>query len=173
MASLVTDVCCEDELQVVCAPSHPLARSGSVPAAVLTEHAYLSREAGSGTREVISHYLQKCGLPPESLDMVMEASSPEALKGLVATGIGFAIMSRATVTSELRTGSLVCLPLAPRLLRNLSVVYPKERMHSRLVSAFLQFAKSELAAERPAAAGNDPASGRATTARHGARAATR
>ena len=173
MASLVTDVCCEDELQVVCAPSHPLARSATVPATVLAEHAYVSREAGSGTREVISHYLQKCGLPSESLDVVMEASSPEALKGFVATGIGFAIMSRATVSSELRIGSLVCLPLAPPLLRNLSVVYPKERMHSKLVSAFLQFAKSELAAERPAAAGKDRAPRRTATARQGARAATR
>lgn len=155
MASLVTDICCEDELRVVCAPSHPLARSDIVPAAVLGEHAYVSREAGSGTREVIANYLQKCGLPPDSLDVVMEASSPEALKGLVATGIGFSIMSRSTVSSELRNGSLVCVPLAPPLLRNLSVVYPKERMQSKLVSAFLEFAKQELAAERPTPARND------------------
>jgi DNA-binding transcriptional LysR family regulator len=154
LASLVTDVCCEDELQVVCAPSHPLVRSGAVPAAALAEHAYVSREAGSGTREVISNYLQKCGLAPDALDVVMEASSPEALKGLVATGIGFAIMSRATVSSELGNGSLVCMPLAPPLLRNLSVVYPKERMQSKLVGAFLQFAKAELAAERPVAVPN-------------------
>jgi DNA-binding transcriptional LysR family regulator len=126
-----------------------------VPAAVLGEHAYVSREAGSGTREVIANYLQKCGLPPDSLDVVMEASSPEALKGLVATGIGFSIMSRSTVSSELRNGSLVCVPLAPPLLRNLSVVYPKERMQSKLVSAFLEFAKQELAAERPTPARND------------------
>ena len=152
---LVIDVCCEDELQVVCAPSHPLVRSGAVPAAALAEHAYVSREVGSGTREVISNYLQKCGLAPDALDVVMEASSPEALKGLVATGIGFAIMSRATVSSELGNGSLVCMPLAPPLLRNLSVVYPKERMQSKLVSAFLRFAKAELAAGRPVAVRND------------------
>ena len=85
----------------------------------------------------------------------MEASSPEALKGLVSTGIGFSIMSRSTVSSELRNGSLVCVPLAPPLLRNLSVVYPKERMQSKLVSAFLQFAKQELAAERSTPARSD------------------
>lgn len=146
LASLVTDVCCEDELQVVCAPTHPLASLESVTPAVLTEYPHVSREAGSGTREVICRYLQKSGLSPDALEVVIEASSPESLKGFVAAGIGFAIMSRATVANEVRQGTLVCLPLAPRLIRNLSVVYPKERMHSRVVSGFLEFAKQQLAA---------------------------
>ena len=36
LPSLVTDACCEDELQVVCAPSHPLAKSGAVTPKALT-----------------------------------------------------------------------------------------------------------------------------------------
>ena len=48
------------------------------------------------------------------------------------------------------------MPLAPPLLRNLSVVYPKERMHSKLVGAFLQFAKQELAAGSASALQNAP-----------------
>lgn len=147
LASLASEVCCEDELQVVCAPTHPLARLKNVAPAELAEHAHVGREPGSGTREVIVNYLQKAGLAADFLEAVMEASSPEALKGLVATGIGFAIMSRATVKSELANGTLVCVPLAPRLIRHLSVVFAKERMHSRPVNAFLQFAKRELAAE--------------------------
>lgn len=144
LPSLVTDVCCDDELQVVCAPSHALAKQKCATPRSLTEHAYVSRELGSGTREVIDHYLQKAGLAPDSLQVVMEVGSPEALKGLVATGLGFAIMSRATVTKEIRLGQLVQLPLAPRLIRHLSVVYPKERFHSRLVNSFVQFAKERL-----------------------------
>jgi DNA-binding transcriptional LysR family regulator len=146
---LVTDVVCDDELQVVCAPAHPLAKLKSASPKALTEHAYISREPGSGTREVIDHYLEKAGVPPDSLQVVMELGSPEALKGLVATGLGFAIMSRATVSKETRLAQLVAVPLAPRLTRHLSVVYPKERFHSRLVSGFVQFAKERLAA-RPA-----------------------
>jgi len=143
LPTLVTDVCCEDELCVVCVPSHPLARMPSVPLAALAEHAYIGRESGSGTREVIDHYLQKSGI---ALDVVMEAGSPEALKGLVATGLGYAIMSRATAEKEVRLGELVRVPLAPRLIRQLSVVYPKERFHPRLVTAFVEFAKAGLAA---------------------------
>lgn len=156
LPSLVTDVICDDELQVICAPSHPLARLGAVPARALAEHAYISREPGSGTREVIDHYLQKAGVAPDALQLVMELGSPEALKGLAATGLGFAIMSRATVTRETRLGQLVSIRLAPRLTRNFAVVYPKERFHSRLVNSFVQFAKERIAAlqsaqERPAA----------------------
>ena len=153
LASLASDVCAEDELQVVCAPSHPLARLRSVSPATLTEHAHVSREPGSGTREVIGNYLQKAGLAPDALEAVMEASSPEALKGMVATGIGFAIMSRATVASEIANGTLVGVPLSPPLIRNLSVVYPKERMHSRLMNAFVQFATERLSSHAPAVSG--------------------
>ena len=150
LPTLASDICCDDELQVVCAPSHALASQISATPQSLTEHAYLSRELGSGTREVIDHYLQKAGLTPDSLQVVMEAGSPEALKGLAATGVGFAIMSRTTVAKEVRLGELVRIPLSPRLIRHLSVVYPKERLHSSLVSSFVQFAKQRLAAKQSA-----------------------
>ena len=144
LPSLASEVCCEDELQVVCAPAHPLARRAAVAAAALTEHAYIGRESGSGTREVIDNYLHKAGLPHDALQLMMEASSPEAVKGLVATGVGFAIMSRATVEMEVRLGALVRIPLAPPIIRHLSIVYPRERIHSRAVSEFLQFARERL-----------------------------
>jgi len=152
LGSLLTEVCCEDELQVVCASSHPFAREPFLRAESLTQHPYISREAGSGTREVIDHCLQKAGVAPESLNVVVELGSPEAIKGLAATGLGFAIMSRAIVVKELQLGQLVQIPLQPRLIRNFSVVYPKERFHSRLVAAFLAFAKEQLAAAQPLAA---------------------
>jgi len=146
LPSLVGEVACEDELLVVCAPAHPLAQQESVKPELLSQHAYLSREPGSGTREVTDQYLQKAGFPPESLQPLMELGSPEALKGMAATGRGFAIMSRATVTKETRLGLLVGIPLAPRLVRNLSVVYSKQRFQSKLVSSFVAFAKTRLAA---------------------------
>ena len=146
LPSLVTDVCCDDELQVVCAPSHPLAKLQSVAPKALLEHSYVSREPGSGTREVIDHYLQKAGVPPDTLQVVMELGSPEALKRLVATGLGFTIMSRVIAATEVKLGRLAQVPLSPRLVRHMSVVYPKERFHSRLVNEFVQFAKQRLPA---------------------------
>jgi DNA-binding transcriptional LysR family regulator len=146
LASVSTDVVCDDELQVICAPSHPLGRHKSVSPKQLLQYPFISRESGSGTREVTDRYLQKAGVEPDSLAVVMELGSPEALKGLVATGLGFSIMSRVTVANELALGRLVCVPLAPRLQRQLSVVYPKEKFRSQLVNTFVDYAKQRLAA---------------------------
>jgi DNA-binding transcriptional LysR family regulator len=149
LPSLVTEIVGEDELLVVCAPSHPLAKLNSIAPSLLAQHAYISREPGSGTREVSDHYLQKIGIAPDSLQPVMELGSPEALKGLAATGRGFAIMSRATVIKETQMGLLVGVPLAPRLVRNLALVYSKQKFYSKLVSNFVEFAKERLAAMQP------------------------
>jgi DNA-binding transcriptional LysR family regulator len=147
LATLGSEVCGEDELQVVCAPTHPLAKEAFTLPSALTQYPYVNREPGSGTREVIDRYLQKAGVSPESMNVVVELGSPEAIKGLVATGLGFAIMSRVIASKELQLGQLVQVPLRPALLRNFSVVYPPSRFHSRLVAGFLAFAKERLAAE--------------------------
>ena len=144
--SVVTDICCEDELQAVCAPSHPLARLKAAAPKQLMQYPFISREPGSGTREVIDKYLHDADISPDMLNTVMELGSPEALKGLVATGLGFTILSRVAVTKETRLGHLVRVPLQPRLIRNFSVVYPKEKFRSKLVNTFVQFAKDRLAA---------------------------
>ena len=145
LPTVVTDTCCEDELQVVCAPSHPLSKLKSVAAKQLAQYPMIVREVGSGTREVTDHYLTKSGVRLESLNIVMELGSPEALKGLVATGLGFAIMSVSTVRKERQLGLLVCVPLSPALRRDLSVVYPKEKFRSRVINTFVSFAKERLA----------------------------
>jgi DNA-binding transcriptional LysR family regulator len=146
LPTLVTEVCCDDELRVACVPSHPLAKHKVATPRSLMDHACIRRESGSGTREVIDHYLEKNGVAPDALQVVMEAGSPEAIKGLVATGVGFAIMSRATFAMETRLGRLVQVPLSPALYRHFSVVYPKERIHSRLVNSFVDFAKERMTA---------------------------
>lgn len=148
LATLVSEVCCQDELQVVCAPSHPLASQSALALHTLAEHSYIGRELGSGTREVIDHHLRDAGLSPDALQVVMEATSPEALKGIVATGLGFTIMSRAAVDKEVRLGELVRIPLVPPLIRHLSVVYPRERIHAKLVNELVRFAKERLAASQ-------------------------
>jgi DNA-binding transcriptional LysR family regulator len=62
-------------------------------------------------------------------------------------------MSRAIAARESLAGVLARVPLEPRLTRHLSVVYPKERFHSRLVNSFVQFAKQRLAAQQSMEAG--------------------
>ncbi len=141
---LHTEACCDDELRVICSPKFPLARFKVLKPQQLVDQPYVSREPGSGTRENTDTYLRAAGIDPDKLALVMELGSPEALNGVVETGLGFAIVSRAAVVKELRLGDLVAIPLAPKLTRTLSMVYPKEKFRSRLVVAFVDFAGAKL-----------------------------
>jgi DNA-binding transcriptional LysR family regulator len=150
---LVAEICCEDELQVVVAADHSLAAMAEIAPAVLAAHGYISREPGSGTREFADLHFREAGIDPATLNIVMELGSPEAIKGVVETGIGYAIMSRMAVDKERRIGSLCAIPLRPRLRRVMSIVYPRERFRSRLANSFIEFAKLRLATmTRPATA---------------------
>ncbi len=142
--SLEAQVCCEDELVAICAPHHNLAKLPSPTPDQLATLPYISREAGSGTREVVDDFFRRSGLNPEDLHIVMELGSPEALKGAVEAGLGIAIVSRATILKELKLGDLVALPLQPRLMRPLSLVYAHEKFRSKLLQSFLDFAAAGL-----------------------------
>ena len=144
LPGLSTEECGDDELQVVCSPGHPLAGLKAVTPKQLMTHAYISREPGSGTREVTDSYFRSAGFSAEQLNSVMELGSPDAIKGVVETGLGYAIMSKVIVAKEKQLGVLVAVPLVPKLTRTLTLVYPKEKFRSLLVSSFVKFSKGRL-----------------------------
>ncbi|MFN9120400.1 MAG: LysR family transcriptional regulator, partial [bacterium] len=85
LPSLTTEVCCEDELVLICAASHPFASRVSVTPQDVAAQPFISRETGSGTREFTDQYFRQAGVAPDDLNLVMELGSPEAIKGLVET----------------------------------------------------------------------------------------
>ena len=142
--TLHNEICCDDELVVICAPEHPLAKRPSVRPHELAALPWVRREPGSGTREFTDNYFRECGVLPDDLRVTMELGSPEAMKGVVETGTAIAVLSRATIAKELELGSLVAVPLAPRLIRTLSLVHTKERFRSRLLTTFVDFATRRM-----------------------------
>lgn len=93
----------EDELLVVVAPGHPLTRKRSVTGAQLMEELLLLREEGAGTREVMLAALRRRRWTPRRS---FEVNSTEAIKGLVAAGVGWAALSARAVHDELQIGRL-------------------------------------------------------------------
>ena len=144
LPSLQNEVCCDDELVVICAPDHVLAKRSAVKAQELAAIPMVRREPGSGTREFTDNYFRGNGLALDDINLLMELGSPEAMKGVVETGIAIAIVSRATIAKELKLGTLVAIPLAPRLMRTLSVVHPREKFRSRLLTTFVEFAMRRM-----------------------------
>jgi LysR family transcriptional regulator, transcriptional activator of the cysJI operon len=144
LPSLHTEVCCDDELVMICSPRHKLSQQAAVTAQQILDEPYVSRETGSGTREFADNYFRQCKVSPEDLRIVMELGSPEAIKGVVEAGTGVSIVSRATIGKELKLRTLVAVPLKPRLIRTLSLVYPREKFRSRLLDTFVEFAMSRM-----------------------------
>lgn len=137
--NLVTKVCCQDELVVICSPESPLARRTAVSPVEVAREPYISREVGSGTRECIDDFFRNNHVNLDELNLSMELGSREAIKGAVAAGLGVAIVSSTTVSKEVRLGELVAVSLEPALRRQLSLVYPQEKFRSKLLQTFLKF----------------------------------
>lgn len=144
LSGIASELCIEDELVVICAPDYPLAGAKSITPRALADYEYISREPGSATRELSDAYFRQHKIAPESLKTQMELGSPEALKGVVATGLGFAIVARVAVDRETRLGLLAAIPLKPPLKRSITLIYPQDRFRTRLADTFIKFAKNKL-----------------------------
>jgi DNA-binding transcriptional LysR family regulator len=142
---LSTHACCDDELVMICAPTHALASKCIVTPKQLAEQPYVSREQGSGTREVIDSYFRGNGINPDDLHIEMELGSREAIKGAVEAGLGIAILSASTISKEIKLGDLVAIRLEPPLFRQLSLVYAPEKFRSKLLDSFIAFVETKFA----------------------------
>jgi DNA-binding transcriptional LysR family regulator len=140
--NLVVENCRNDSLVAIVPPQHVLAGKQSVKLAELMEHAYIAREEGSGTREVIQEYLSNAGFKPADVNIAMELGSPEAIKGAVEAGMGVSIVSEVTIHKELQLGTLVALELEPPLERPFSFVHQKQKFRQRAMDELLEFARA-------------------------------
>ncbi|MEA3290688.1 MAG: LysR family transcriptional regulator, partial [Pseudomonadota bacterium] len=115
--NLISKVCWEDELMVICAPGHPLTKKKPVTAQALTEYPFIGREEGSGTRDVFWQRLGEQKIDPADLNITMEFGSPESIKNAVAAGLGISVLSAATLSKELQLGRLAAMPFSPPIRR--------------------------------------------------------
>jgi DNA-binding transcriptional LysR family regulator len=125
-----------DELAVVVAADHPWARRRRVSARELASEAYLSREAGSGTRAVAAAALAAAGI---ELRPALEAASAQSLKRALAAG-GFTVMSRLAIEAEERAGTLAAVRLhGVELRRELRAVRRRRPAAAGAARAFWQW----------------------------------
>lgn len=124
----------EDELVVVAAASHPLVKKRKVKATDLSGQSFVLRESGSGTRAVQEQAISLCGVEVKE---VMTLSSTEAIKHVVAAGVGLAIVSRLSVEAELTSGELMAIRLADlKIPRPLHLVQAQDRFAGPAARAF-------------------------------------
>src|SRR5579859_590819 len=119
-ADIETQPIGQDELILVAAAGHRLARGGSISAATLEQVPILRREDTSGTRQLVDSELIRRGAnSPTQLVL----GSTEALKQAVVQGVGVAWLPRLAVADELRKGELGRVPVnGLAICRQLSVI---------------------------------------------------
>ncbi len=139
--NLVVETCRNDQLVLITPPDHPLSKLEVVDIKQIHEYPFITREEGSGTREVIEEYLSRNGVNVSEMKVCMELGSPESIKGAVESNMGISIVSKATIVKELQLGCLAAIPLAPPLERPFSFVHQKQKFRHRAMDELLSFAR--------------------------------
>lgn len=89
----------------ICSPDNPLSR-GCYCLDDLISQRLITRESGSGSRNILEHYLQMKGLQVENFDSLVEAGNIGLIKQLVEQGCGISFLYRTAVKKELSEGIL-------------------------------------------------------------------
>ncbi|WP_334162324.1 LysR substrate-binding domain-containing protein, partial [Achromobacter insolitus] len=118
----------EDEFVAI----FPAGDPASIPAAAtpqaLAQLPLVLFEPGARTRRLVDDWFEQAGLAAKP---VMELGSTEAMKEIVAAGLGCAILPRLAVTGAGRRKALELRSLAPRLSRSLAIVLRRDKPLSR------------------------------------------
>ncbi|AGT10012.1 LysR family regulator CbbR [Paracoccus aminophilus] len=93
---------------LIAAPDHPLAGADPAMPDELLAETFLAREEGSGTRIMMTRFLDRIG--DGQPFRVIEMGTNETIKQAVIAGLGIALISQHTVTDELRWGRLISIP---------------------------------------------------------------
>lgn len=135
----------EDELVIVAAPCHPLAKAAAqrkLSVKQLKDAQWLLREAGSGTRETVEQVLLPHLL---NIPASMTLGSSEAIKNAAAEGLGVSCLSRSVVKNLLAARRLCVLSTAlPRLTRTFLMIHHERKVLSDPLRKFIGHCESVL-----------------------------
>ncbi len=132
---LVVSPWLKDELLIVAAPGHALAGRMTTPRQ-LAEAVWVLREHGSGTRQVTDAWLTQ---HLKQVRVGFELGSTEAIKRLVASGVGLGCLSSHAVAQALADGQLVQLRTRlPAATRRLATVVHRDKSLGRGTLDFLR-----------------------------------
>ncbi len=133
----------EDEVVCFAPPSHPLARRPRIDPKELRGALWVVREKGSATRRLVESWLGKRGV---RIERAIELGCPEAVKALVAAGVGISAISVHGLPGRSRLRLVRLKVSGMRLRRPIYLVRHADKHVSPVMEAFLKHALPALAA---------------------------
>jgi len=129
----------KDELALLVAPGHPLAGRTEVSIRELGVESFLAHNIRSPYRERVVQTFERFRTP---LEIVMELPTLEAIKRLVALGLGVALLPRRVAEVEIARGEVAALAVPEmRLERTVHLIYRSGAKLSHAARAFLACAR--------------------------------
>jgi LysR family transcriptional regulator, low CO2-responsive transcriptional regulator len=137
----------DNPLVAIAPPDHAFVRAKKLSLRELASEPFLVREAGSGTRAVMTRFFAEKGL---DLRSSMEMSSNEAIKLAVQAGLGLGILSLQTLELELAQKRLAVLNVEGfPIMRHWYVVHRADKRLSPAAQAFKDFVLGSAAVAAP------------------------
>jgi len=134
------EVLLADEMKLIVPGDHPWANRGQIRLSELAGERFIIRESGSGTWRSIQAALKSKGVRLESLHIVCELGSTEAVVQGVKNRAGLSIVSPIAVAEELDSGALKALRIEGLVLkRNFFLVLRRDRSLSPPAEAFRRY----------------------------------
>lgn len=134
---------CKDRM-VLITPVTPeylaLQKSGATPEQILRSHPVILREKGSGSKKSADFFLERAGINEDTLEVSARVNDPEAIKNLVAGGLGVSIISKRAAGNFLREKRLLAFELPEAANdRDLYLVCRREQAERSPVKDFVEF----------------------------------
>lgn len=126
-----------EELMLIAANTHPLARKKVVSLPDVKTYPFIIREEGSATREVVLAAFSAMRITPSVL---IEAKSTEFIKEWVSQGKGISILIKRAVLGE-EDKSLMRVPLREPLFLEVSLGFLKSKRYDPLIQKFSAYLK--------------------------------
>ena len=141
--SIVCESFCKDRMIIVTPVTEhflQLQKCKYPPVEELFREPVIMREKGSGTKKSADLFLEKMGLSDDKLNISARVNDPEAIKNLVAGGLGISVISERAARNFLQEKRLLKFELPGEgNTRDLFIVYRRDQGSRAYIREFVNF----------------------------------
>lgn len=135
--SVDQEILMPNKLFLIGSTDHKIAANQTLNKSIFENIPLIFREEGSGTRQKMQQYFEKTHIHPT---VKLELTSTEAVKQAVIAGLGFSILSLASIRSELLENDVKIIPVKGLPLRSeWRLIWLKQKKFSVVAKTYLDF----------------------------------